>query len=61
MSILINKFDLNQFHEITKRNKPIAKLVPLKKTPPLFGKMKGTAHIKGDLIEPIGEEWDACL
>lgn len=48
---------------ITKRNKPIAKLVPLEeeKSPSLFGKMKDTAHIKGDLIQPIGEEWDACL
>ena len=48
---------------ITKRNKPIAKLVPLEEENHslLFGKMKGTALIKGDLIQPIGEEWDACL
>lgn len=48
---------------ITKRNKPIAKLVPLEEEnhPKLFGKMKDTAHIKGDLIQPIGEEWNACL
>lgn len=47
---------------ITKRNKPIAKLVPLEEeTTSLFGKMKGTGHITGDLIQPIGEEWDACL
>ena len=48
---------------ITKRNKPVAKLVSLEEenSSLLFGKMKGTAHIKGDLIQPIGEEWDACL
>lgn len=48
---------------ITKRNKPIAKLVPLEgeNDSLLFGKMKGTAHIKDDLIQPIGEEWNACL
>ena len=47
---------------ITKRNKPIAKLVPLEEeNNSLFGKMKGTAHVKGDLIQPIGEEWDASL
>jgi prevent-host-death family protein len=48
---------------ITKRNKPIAKLIPLEEeiNPLLFGKMKGTACIKGDLIQPIGEEWNACL
>ncbi|MCE2983142.1 MAG: type II toxin-antitoxin system prevent-host-death family antitoxin [Parachlamydia sp.] len=46
---------------ITKRNKPIAKLVPLEEDKrPLFGRMKGTAHITGDIIEPIGENWDAC-
>lgn len=27
----------------------------------LFGMMKGTLKIQGDLIEPIGEEWDASL
>ncbi len=48
---------------ITKRNKPIAKLVPIEEenNSLLFGKMKGTAHILGDLIQPIGEKWDACL
>jgi prevent-host-death family protein len=46
---------------ITKRNKPIVKLVPIEEEQPslLFGKMKGTAHIKTDLIQPIREEWDA--
>jgi prevent-host-death family protein len=47
---------------ITKRNKPIAKLVPIEENNSLlFGKMKGTAHIKDDLIQSIGEEWNACL
>ena len=47
---------------ITKRNKPVAKLVAIEEgnNKPLFGRMKGTAHIKGDLTQPIGEEWDAC-
>lgn len=45
---------------ITKRNKPVAKLVPMEEDRSLlFGKMKGTVHVKGDLIQPIGEEWDA--
>lgn len=47
---------------ITKRKKPIAKLVPIEESNSLlFGKMKGTAHINDDLIQPIGEKWDACL
>lgn len=46
---------------ITKRKKPIAKLVPIDdREESLFGKMKGTAYITGDLISPIDEVWDAC-
>lgn len=45
---------------ITKRNKPIAQLVPVEEdSGSLFGKMKGTIHIKGDIISPIDEVWDA--
>jgi prevent-host-death family protein len=45
---------------ITKRNKPIAQLVPIEEeTGSLFGKMKGTVHILGDIIAPIDEIWDA--
>lgn len=46
---------------ITKRKTPIVKLVPIEEEEQsLFGKMKGTVHIKGDIIQPIGEDWDAC-
>jgi prevent-host-death family protein len=39
---------------ITKRGKPIAKLVPVEKEPiDLFGYMAGTANICGDIIDPI--------
>jgi hypothetical protein len=46
-----------------KRNISISKLVSHEeeKSSLLFGKMKGTAHIKGDLIQPIGEDWNVCL
>ncbi len=46
---------------ITKRGKPVAKLVPLepKERPPLFGCMKGTFEITGDIVSPIEVEWDA--
>lgn len=60
---------MDQVHEkrqtviITKHNKPIVKVVPIEedKDEPLFGCMKGTIHIQGDIVQPIGEEWDACL
>ncbi len=45
---------------ITKRNKPIAQLMPIEEeSTKLFGKMKGTIRIVGDIIEPIDEVWDA--
>ena len=45
---------------ITKRNKPIAQLVPIEEDKEsLFGKMKGTVHILGDIVAPIDGVWDA--
>jgi prevent-host-death family protein len=46
---------------ITKRGKPVARIVPVEaeKIPNLFGRMKGSGTILGDIISPIGEIWDA--
>jgi prevent-host-death family protein len=46
---------------ITKRGKPVARIVPVEaeKIPNLFGRMKGSIEILGDIISPIGEIWDA--
>lgn len=46
---------------ITKRGTPVAKLVPIepKERPSLFGCMKGTVEIKGDIIGPFHEEWES--
>lgn len=45
---------------ITKRGKPVAKLVPVDDTPPkLFGALKGTVQICGDIVAPIDEVWEA--
>jgi prevent-host-death family protein len=40
---------------ITKRGKPVAKLVPVEELEPvdLFGRMAGTIKICGDIISPI--------
>ena len=39
---------------ITKRGKPVAKLMPVEEKPiDLFGRMAGTAKICGDIIGPI--------
>ena len=45
---------------ITKRGKPVARLVPLEEEKPvIFGRMRGTGVILGDIISPIDERWDA--
>jgi prevent-host-death family protein len=45
---------------ITKRGKPVAKLVPVVYDKPrLLGRMAGTIQITGDVVAPTGESWDA--
>lgn len=45
---------------ITKRGKAVAKLAPVgEKAPEIFGRMKGSIEILGDIVSPIGEIWDA--
>jgi len=56
--------DVRKYHEeiiVTKFGKPVAKLVPVKEDleKPLFGYLKGSVTIKGDIVESTGEKWDA--
>ena len=45
---------------ITKRGKPVARLLPVEeKFPQIFGRMKGTVRILGDIVGPTGEKWEA--
>jgi len=47
---------------ITKRGRPVAKLVPAEEAKPdreIFGCMKGSIEILGDIVRPTGEEWNA--
>jgi prevent-host-death family protein len=45
---------------ITKHGKPVAQLVPITaQSSTLFGYMKNTVKIKGDVIAPIDEKWNA--
>lgn len=45
---------------ITKDGKPIAKLIPMEAEAEgsLFGFMKGTMKINGDIIASLDEKWD---
>jgi prevent-host-death family protein len=45
---------------ITKRGRAVARLLPVEdEKPVLFGRMKGTGKILGDIVGPTGERWDA--
>lgn len=45
---------------ITKHRKPIARLIPVEKTPvPFCGWLKGVVTYEGDLISPIDSRWEA--
>lgn len=45
---------------ITKRGRPVAKLVPVEEEmPSLYGRLKGTVTIHGDIISPIDVDWHA--
>ena len=45
---------------ITKHGKPVAQLVPVPAEPKsLFGYMKNTVAIKGDIVTPANDSWSA--
>jgi len=45
---------------ITKHGKPVVQVIPVSEPKPrLFGSMKGTGVILGDIVSPIDVEWDA--
>jgi len=45
---------------ITKRGRPVARLLPPEEAPaPLFGRMKGSIDICGDIVAPTDERWEA--
>jgi prevent-host-death family protein len=47
---------------ITKRGKPVAKLVPVDDiVEPIFGSLKGRVQINGDIVGPMADRWDADL
>lgn len=44
---------------ITKRGRPVARLMPLPATKPLFGAMAGSVIGQQDIVSPLVEAWDA--
>ncbi len=44
---------------ITKNGKPVSQLMPYRPKPTtLFGAMKGTLTIQGDILSPLNEDWE---
>jgi len=55
---------VNSSHQvvtITKRGRPVARLVPLEVEKPqkLFGMLAGHVVAEGDIVSPTGERWEA--
>ena len=45
---------------ITKRGRPVSRLVPCHQQPPaLFGADRDTIHVHGDIVAPVGVQWEA--
>ena len=45
---------------ITKRGKPVARLVPIESGPsPVFGFLKQSVAVSGDILAPLDEQWEA--
>lgn len=57
--------DVKEFHKefvITKRGKPVAKLVPVDEgqdAKVIFGYLREAITIKGDIVSSVGEVWNA--
>lgn len=48
-------------YTVTKRNKPVARLIPVEDDTFHFGQLKGTAMIKGDIMASIDVDWETTL
>lgn len=45
---------------LTKHGRPVAKLVPVDDAEPMiFGRLAGTVHVLGDIVNPMNETWEA--
>ena len=45
---------------ITKNGKPVSQLIPYRQRPStLFGALKGSVIVQGDIVSPLDEDWEA--
>lgn len=45
--------------EITKRGRPVARLLPVEKSTRLFGCLAGTVTYNSSVVAPVGATWEA--
>jgi prevent-host-death family protein len=59
LAVIDEVYDRNEEIIITKRGKPMAKLIPIEnKKESLFNLWKGKVKIVGDIVSPITEPWE---
>ena len=44
---------------VTKHGKPVVQVVPIPQDVELFGSMRGSGVILGDIVSPLDVEWEA--
>ena len=45
---------------ITKNGKPVSQLIPYRRrSSTLFGALKGSVEVRGDIVSPLDEDWEA--
>jgi len=45
---------------ITKRGRAVARVVPMEAEVEIFGALRGSGTILGDIISPLENEWEVC-
>lgn len=60
LEVLDRVAETHQGVVVTKRGKPVARVVPLVDRPQqIVGALKGTVDIRGDIISPVKAPWKA--
>ena len=60
LQLLDNVAEQREHLIITKRGKPVAKLVPVEPEQKLFGALKGSVVEETNIVSPIDVEWKAA-
>lgn len=44
---------------VTRHGRPVARITPIAEEPAARNPLEGSIEYQGDLVSPLGEEWDA--